>query len=97
MYCPKFPHNPVSAIESEDGSLDWAAAGFNVTLYLYSIDPVHLNIGSVLCPVTDVIPLAVAFTARIIVFDIQIPITAGTSVGAMYLRTCRAALTKRTG
>ena len=69
-----------SAIEIEDESQPWAAAGSNVTVYLTSIDPVHISIGTVLCPLTDTIPLVSVFTAKIIVFDIQIPITAGTSV-----------------
>jgi elongation factor 1 alpha-like protein len=51
-----------------------------VTLYLTAIDPVHLSIGFVLCPPTALVPLATAITARIIVFDIQVPILAGTSV-----------------
>ncbi|KAI0347453.1 hypothetical protein BDW22DRAFT_1321345 [Trametopsis cervina] len=70
----------VRTIEAETETLSWAAAGSNVTLYLTAVDPVHLNIGSVLCPMNDVIPLATSFTARIIVFDIQVPITAGASV-----------------
>ena len=67
-------------IEAETESLPWAAAGSSVTLYLIAIDPVHLNIGSVLCPPSDVVPLARSFSARIIVFDIQVPITSGASV-----------------
>lgn len=51
-----------------------------MTLYLTAVDPIQLNIGSVLCPTTDVITLASVFSARIIVFDIQVPILAGTSV-----------------
>lgn len=51
-----------------------------MTIHLTAIDPVHLNIGSVLCPPTDLVPLATNFTARIIVFDIDVPITAGASV-----------------
>jgi len=58
----------------------WAAAGSNATLYLAAVDPVNLNIGSVLCPPGDLVLLATHFTARIIVFDIQVPITAGASV-----------------
>jgi len=68
------------AIELEEESVQWAAAGSNVTIYLTSIDPVHLNIGSVLCYPSEPVPLATIFTARIIVFDIQVPITSGTSV-----------------
>ena len=60
--------------------MQWAAAGTSVTLYLTEIDPIHLDTGSVLCPQTHPVELASAFTARIIVFDIQVPILAGTSV-----------------
>lgn len=70
----------VQAIEIENASVPWAAAGSNVTLYLAAIDPINLSIGSVLCPPGDLVPLATHFTARIIVFDIQVPITAGASV-----------------
>lgn len=69
-----------TAIETESDSLPWAAAGTNATIYLTAVDPIHLNIGSVLCPMTDLIPMAASFTARIIVFDIQVPILAGSSV-----------------
>jgi len=66
----------------------WAMAGTNVTVALANIDPINLNIGSVLCFPGEAVPLAVVFTARIIVFDIAVPITAGTSVGRLlYPRT----------
>ncbi|KAH7916812.1 P-loop containing nucleoside triphosphate hydrolase protein [Hygrophoropsis aurantiaca] len=70
----------VKSIEVEEASVPWAAAGANATLYLISIDPINLSIGNVLCPPSNVVPLATVFTARIIVFDIQLPITAGASV-----------------
>ncbi|KAL1732735.1 P-loop containing nucleoside triphosphate hydrolase protein [Schizophyllum commune] len=70
----------VKTIETEDESLVWAASGSNVTLYLTNIDPINLNIGSVLCLPHEPIPLAASFSARIIVFDVQIPITTGTTV-----------------
>jgi elongation factor 1 alpha-like protein len=70
----------VKAIETETDRVQWAAAGTNVTLYLTEIDPIHLDTGRVLCPQTHPVELASAFTARIIVFDIQVPILAGTSI-----------------
>ncbi|KAE9405965.1 EF Tu GTP binding domain-containing protein [Gymnopus androsaceus JB14] len=70
----------VRMIEVKEESVPWAAAGMNATLYLTSIDSVHLNIGSVLCSPTNLVPLATTFTARIIVFDIQVPITSGASI-----------------
>lgn len=68
------------AIEIEDEHVPWAAAGSNATLYLTAVDAIHLSIGNVLCPMADPPPLVSVFTARIIVFDIQLPITSGTSV-----------------
>ncbi|KAK0453278.1 P-loop containing nucleoside triphosphate hydrolase protein [Armillaria borealis] len=70
----------VKSIEIEEESASWAMAGSNATLFLTGIDPIHLAVGSVLCPPTDVVPLATNFTARIIIFDVQLPITAGASV-----------------
>ncbi|KNZ79571.1 HBS1-like protein [Termitomyces sp. J132] len=64
----------VKTIEVDDKNVLWAAAGTNVTLYLTSVDPVNLHIGSVLCPTTDLVPLATSFSARIIVFDIQVKV-----------------------
>lgn len=77
----------LSVIEVEDKSVPWAVAGTACTLHLVSIDPIQLSIGTVLCSPSDPIPLAASFTARIIVFDIQIPITAGATVsGAAFMR-----------
>ena len=67
-------------IEKDESHVPWAAAGSNVTLFLTSVDPVHLTIGNVLCPPTNLVPVVTVFTARIIVFDIQVPVMAGTSV-----------------
>ncbi|KAJ2915042.1 hypothetical protein MD484_g5392, partial [Candolleomyces efflorescens] len=70
----------VKSIEVEEENVPWAAAGSNVNIQLTSIDPVNLIVGSVLCPPTDLVPLATSFIARVIVFDIQVPITAGSSI-----------------
>jgi len=67
-------------IESEGSNGPWVADGSNVTISLTAVDPIHLNVGSVLCPPSDLVPLATVFTARILVFDVKVPITAGTSV-----------------
>ncbi|KAH9921272.1 P-loop containing nucleoside triphosphate hydrolase protein [Amylocystis lapponica] len=70
----------VRSIETDEKSAQWAGDGSNVTLYLTDVDPIHLTIGNVLCRSTDIVPLATVFAARLIVFDIQVPITAGSSV-----------------
>ncbi|KAJ7499229.1 EF Tu GTP binding domain-containing protein [Mycena latifolia] len=70
----------VKSIEVEEENVPWAAAGSNLTLALVSVDPIQLTIGSVLCPPADPVPLASAFTARIIIFDVQVPIISGAMV-----------------
>lgn len=64
----------------DDETVPWAAAGSSATLYLTNVDPINLSIGYVLCPPTDLVPLTTSFTARIIVFDIQLPVIIGASV-----------------
>lgn len=64
----------------DDDTAPYAIAGQNVTLYLSGIDPIHLAIGSVLCPTSQPVPLVTKFTAQILVFDLQSPIITGTAV-----------------
>lgn len=70
----------VKSIEVEEEMMPWAASGSNVILQLTLVDPIYLNIGNVLCLPNELVPLATVFTARIIVFDVDIPITSGASV-----------------
>jgi elongation factor 1 alpha-like protein len=53
-----------------------------------NVDAINLDIGSVLCAPDSLVPLATVFKARIIVFDIQLPITAGTSVSRWLHKRC---------
>lgn len=73
------------AIERDEETVPYASAGQNVNLYLAGIDPIHLNIGSVLCPLSDLVPLATKFTAQILVFDIAFPLIAGVPVSIFRL------------
>ncbi|KAK4684502.1 elongation factor 1 alpha-like protein, partial [Tremellales sp. Uapishka_1] len=70
----------VRTIEVDDESAPYALAGQNVTLYLSGIDPIHLSIGTVLCPTSLPVPLVSQFTTQILVFDLQSPIIAGAAV-----------------
>ncbi|ORX92697.1 hypothetical protein K493DRAFT_285504 [Basidiobolus meristosporus CBS 931.73] len=67
----------VKAIESNEESVKWAAAGDTAMLTLTNIDILQLSIGSVLCSPTNMISVASKFKAQIVVFDIAIPITIG--------------------
>ncbi|ORY28311.1 P-loop containing nucleoside triphosphate hydrolase protein [Naematelia encephala] len=70
----------VRTIEVDEDSAPYAVAGQNVTLYLSGIDPIHLAIGTVLCPTSLPVRLVTRFVAQILVFDLQTPIIAGTAV-----------------
>lgn len=77
------------AIVSGDKNLPWAIDGANVIVFLTSVDPAQLGIGSVLCRPNDLVPLSSSFTARVIIFDIDIPITVGASVCSCILCTAQ--------
>ena len=64
----------------DEDSAPYAVAGQNVTLYLSGIDPIHLGIGTVLCPTSIPVPMVTTFTAQILVFDVSSPIITGTAV-----------------
>ena len=70
--------NAVIELDAERQS--WASAGQNATVYLADIDAIYLSVGCVLCPPSHPIPLAAVFSAQIVVFDVKVPITAGTAV-----------------
>src|ERR1700722_5873201 len=77
------------AIDVEGHAVSWAAAGSSVTIQLVSVDHVHLGIGSVLSPPNDLVPVATIFNAKIILFDIRVPVTAGASVSHIQHETFR--------
>ncbi|KAE8269739.1 hypothetical protein A4X09_0g2593 [Tilletia walkeri] len=70
----------IRAIEADDEQVSWAVAGSNVTLYLTSIDQVHVNIGSVLCTPGAEVPICSTFLAQVLVFEPSYPLVAGSQV-----------------
>ncbi|CAD6903288.1 unnamed protein product [Tilletia controversa] len=70
----------IRAIEADDEQVPWAVAGSNVTLYLSSIDQVHVNIGSVLCTPGAELPICSTFLAQVLVFEPSYPLVAGSQV-----------------
>ncbi|GAA6001540.1 hypothetical protein JCM10207_006714 [Rhodosporidiobolus poonsookiae] len=70
----------VRALDLDGELVPYASAGQNVTVFLSNIDSVQLNVGSVLCPPTQLVPLASTFIAQVIVFEPKHPITAGYAI-----------------
>lgn len=52
-------------------------AGDQVTVTLAGIDATNIAVGSILCDVTNTIPISNRLQMRIVVFNVQVPITNG--------------------
>ncbi|GAA5893986.1 hypothetical protein JCM5296_004125 [Sporobolomyces johnsonii] len=70
----------VRALEVDGELVPYALAGVNATVFLSGIDALQLNVGSVLCPTSQLVPVVSSFTAQIMVFEPKYPITAGYAV-----------------
>ncbi|KAL8281054.1 hypothetical protein RQP46_006412 [Phenoliferia psychrophenolica] len=70
----------VRSLEVDGVLVPYAVAGVNATVFLSGIDPRNLSVGSVLCPIDQLVPVVSGFSAQIIVFDLDYPIPAGASV-----------------
>uniref|UniRef100_A0AAR2M5I5 HBS1-like protein n=1 Tax=Pygocentrus nattereri TaxID=42514 RepID=A0AAR2M5I5_PYGNA len=67
----------VKGITLHDESLDWAAAGDHVSLTVTGMDIIKINVGCVFCGPKEPIKACSRFRARILLFNIEVPITQG--------------------
>ncbi|XP_063079189.1 HBS1-like protein isoform X2 [Engraulis encrasicolus] len=67
----------VKAITLHDEAQDWAAAGDHVTLFVTGMDIIKINVGCVFCDPKAPIRACTRFRARILLFNIEVPITQG--------------------
>ncbi|XP_012676665.2 HBS1-like protein isoform X1 [Clupea harengus] len=65
------------AITLHDVPMDWAAAGDHVTLSVTGIDIIKINVGYVFCDPKEPIKACTRFRARVLLFNIEVPITKG--------------------
>eukprot|EP01135_Chromosphaera_perkinsii_P004444 Nk52_evm22s281 gene=Nk52_evmTU22s281 len=70
----------VKNIEMRNEPVDWVASGDSASLQLVGVDPACINTGYILCAPENPIPVAIKIRARVIVFDIDIPLTKGNPV-----------------
>ncbi|KAJ3195602.1 hypothetical protein HK101_011665 [Irineochytrium annulatum] len=70
----------VKGIEVSNKMAKWAVAGDNVVISLGNIDIQQLSVGNVICDPLKPIPVATLFRAKILTFDIAVPITIGVPV-----------------
>lgn len=67
----------VKGITLHDEAMDWAAAGDHVSLTVTGMDIIKINIGCVFCDPKAPIKACTRFKARILLFNIELPITQG--------------------
>lgn len=67
----------VKGITLHDEALDWSAAGDHVSLTVTGMDIIKINVGCVFCDPKEPIRVCTRFRARILLFNIEVPITQG--------------------
>uniref|UniRef100_UPI00398F2A27 HBS1-like protein isoform X2 n=1 Tax=Pristiophorus japonicus TaxID=55135 RepID=UPI00398F2A27 len=70
----------VKGIALHDEPLDWAAAGDHVILTVTGVDIIKINVGCIFCDQKAPIKTCTRFRARVLIFNIDIPITQGLPV-----------------
>ncbi|XP_007952234.2 HBS1-like protein [Orycteropus afer afer] len=82
-------------ITLHDEPVDWAAAGDHVSLTLVGMDIIKINVGCIFCGPKDPIKACTRFRARILIFNIEIPVTKGFPVLLHYQTVSEPAVIKR--
>ncbi|XP_057594628.1 HBS1-like protein isoform X2 [Hippopotamus amphibius kiboko] len=82
-------------ITLHDEPVDWAAAGDHVSLTLVGMDIIKINVGCIFCDPKEPIKVCTRFRARILIFNIEIPITKGFPVLLHYQTVSEPAVIKR--
>lgn len=78
LVCPIKEQATVKQITvDESNAISTAFAGDQVQTTLSGIDASNITVGSVICHAKDIVPIATRFQARLIVFNIKMPITNG--------------------
>ncbi|XP_068197987.1 HBS1-like protein isoform X3 [Antennarius striatus] len=67
----------VKGITLHDEAMDWSAAGDHVSLTVTGMDIIKINVGCVFCDPKEPIRVCTRFRARILLFNIEVPITQG--------------------
>lgn len=77
LVCPLKEQAIVKTITIDDVQKSCGFAGDQISIQVSGIDTANLSIGCILCDINNVIPIATRIQARIVVFNINVPITMG--------------------
>ncbi|XP_002120940.2 HBS1-like protein isoform X1 [Ciona intestinalis] len=87
----------IKGVESNDGisNAEFALAGEHATLTLHGVDIMKVTTGSVICDIDNPIRAITRLQARVIVFNIEVPITRGFPVELHYKSVHEPAVIRR--
>jgi len=77
LVSPSREQAQVKSIMLDDFSHNAAFAGDQISVTLSGVDVSNINIGYILCDITNPVPIATRIQARIVVFNVKVPITIG--------------------
>ncbi|CAH1159426.1 unnamed protein product [Phyllotreta striolata] len=80
LVCPSRESAVVKSLWIEEASKSVVFAGDQVTVALSGVEMQNVSVGNVLCDALRPVQVAMKFRARIVVFDVAVPITRGYSV-----------------
>ncbi|XP_019867339.1 protein HBS1 [Aethina tumida] len=80
LVCPNREPAVVKSLAIEEASQTVVFAGDQATVSLSGIEMQNVSVGNILCDPQRPVPVAARFEARIVVFNVQVPITKGFSV-----------------
>jgi elongation factor 1 alpha-like protein len=63
----------VKSLELDQEPVDWAVAGQHVVIHLSNIEAAHVRVGDVVCDPANPVPCIDSFTAKVLAFDILMP------------------------
>lgn len=77
LVCPIKEQATIKQITIDDMSQTSAFAGDQVSVSLNGIDASSITVGAILCDIQNAVPITTRIQARIVVFNIKVPITIG--------------------
>lgn len=86
LVCPNRESATVKSLTIEEQPQQIVFAGDQATVTLLGIEMQNVSVGNILCDPQYPIPVTTRFEARIVVFNVTVPITKGFSV--RYCKTC---------
>lgn len=80
LVCPNRELAIAKSLAIDEAAQNNAFAGDQVTVTLSGVEMQNVSVGNILCDPQNPVPVAMKFQARIVVFNVKVPITKGFSV-----------------